>query len=558
MRRIQGLRPLVVVLATLALALQGRPAAAQYTRDKSARGKISDAVSEHYLKMNFGQAEEVLLGVVRACEDKCRPATIAKAWMYIGVVRGSGKEDQHSAREAFEKAFGQDPDVTLDDALATPETTVTFEAARKSRPDRGRAIPLIGAAAADTSGDAAPQSERTAARAASRSGLDCTPDSREVQTRRPIPFECRADDETARMSLRYQEEGTGAWKTVDMLKSGATFRAQVPCQATMNSGTINFFIVATDAAGDPVDTLGSKGAPERLSVDPQSSEAPAYAGEAAPARCEEKVLCPPDFPGCEDTMADDGGTAEGDAPTPYHTDWIGLHFAADVGFISGSDVCATSNQDFDCFASGDTAPYPAALPAPVAGEPGELGDAYPGTGIGSGASGGTFRALVSYDHAFFDRISAGVRAGYAFGGGPKTIDGRTFLPIHAEARLQYWLRGLSATGLRPYLHVGGGIAQVDIKKGQVTVRDCSEEPEREAFLDCINARDAYDSANDPALPSRTLDAYRKLGNAFVTTGGGVLFSLGGDAALQVNLNAMLMLPSVGFVVQPSIGLVYGL
>ena len=46
------------------------------------------------------------------------------------------------------------------------------------------------------------------------------------------------------------------------------------------------------------------------------------------------------------------------------------------------------------------------------------------------------------------------------------------------------------------------------------------------------------------------DAYRKLGNGFVTAGGGVLFSLGADAALQVNLNAMLMTPSVGFVLQP--------
>ena len=90
------------------------------------------------------------------------------------------------------------------------------------------------------------------------------------------------------------------------------------------------------------------------------------------------------------------------------------------------------------------------------------------------------------------------------------------------------------------------------------MRDCSEEAGRQAFLDCIAAQDAYAAENDPDLPEKTLDAYRKLGNGFVTAGGGVLFALGGDAALQVNLNAMLMTPSVGFVIQPSLGLVYGL
>ena len=326
----------------------------------------------------------------------------------------------------------------------------------------------------------------------------------------------------------------------------------------MDSGRINFFIVATDEMSDPVDTLGSKNAPLRFTVDPQSQSGPAaYPGEEPPARCEERVLCPPDFPGCEDTMSD-RVEEEAEPAKPYETDYIGVHFAADIGFISGSNVCSEANREFDCFAE-DT-PYPAALPANVAAEPGELGDAYPGTGIGSGASAGTLRAMVSYDHAFAERVSAGVRLGYAFRGGPETIDGRSFLPVHAEARLHYWLTGLGAQGPRPYLHLGGGIAQVDIKKSSVTVRDCSEEVAagRQAFLDCIAAQDAYASENAPELPEKTLDAYRKLGNGFVTAGGGVLFSLGAHAALQVNLNAMLMTPSVGFVMQPSLGLVYGL
>jgi len=386
-------------------------------------------------------------------------------------------------------------------------------------------------------------------------GLSCTPNERELQTRRPLPVECQGDAEAVRMTLRYRERGTSSWATLDMQRHGDTFRAQVPCDVTMNAGALDLFVVATDRLGDPIDTFGTKSQPQGFRVDGRSRVAPAFPGEDPPERCADPVHCPPDFPGCEE------GLADSDQPefraAPRVRQWLGLHVAADVGFIGGSNVCATSNHDFDCFNAGASAPYPSPLAAGVARDPGELGDVYPGTGIGMGASAGTWRALISYDRALSERLSVGGRLGYAFGGGPPTPEGRRFLPVHAEARLSYWLRDIGASGVRPYLHVGGGIAQVDLKKSDVTVRDCSEEPARDAFLACIDARDAYDSANHPELPQKRLDAYRKLGNAFVTTGAGAVVGLTGNTGLQVHLNAMLMLPSVGVVIEPSLGMVFG-
>lgn len=386
--------------------------------------------------------------------------------------------------------------------------------------------------------------------------LTCQPSVRELQTRRPLPLECQADEEVVRMTLRYRERGTAQWTTLEMERHGAAFRAQVPCAATMNAGALDLFVVASDSAGDPVDTLGTKGRPESFRIDGRSRVAAAFPGEDPPPRCAEQVHCPPDFPGC------DQGLAEGDLPEQEATrqpvrQWLGLHVAADVGFMGGSNVCAASNQDFDCFSAGAEAPYPAPLAADVAREPGELGDVYPGTGIGRGASAGTWRALLSYERIVSERVSLGGRLGFAFGGGPPTAAGKRFLPLHAEGRLSYWLRSAGASGVRPYVHLGGGIAQIDLKKSDVTVRDCSEETVREDFLSCIAASDAYDSANRPELPQRKLDAYRKLGNAFVTTGGGVLVGLTAATALQVHVNAMLMLPSVGLVVEPSVGVLYG-
>jgi hypothetical protein len=527
--------------------------APRYARDAAARRAISRAVSEQYLQMNFGQAEAELLEVIEACADECRRTTLAKAWMYIGIVRGSGKEDQHGAREAFDTALGFDKRVALDRALATSVTKKTYNDARRRRPKP----PGPAAAKHDEPLASEPLRDQPEAPAPlAAGGLSCTPQDRIVQTRRPIPIECRSEGEAAKLNLRYREHRGAPWKSMAMAHRAGSFRAQIPCGATMDSGTLEFYVVALSAAGEPVDMLGREAAPQKITVDPASTSAPTFSGEPAPERCEEKTLCPPDFPGCVDDVT--AGDDEAERTPAYSTHRLGLHFAADIGFIQGSNVCNADNTSFECFASGAEAPYPGELPAATSGQPGELGDAYPGTGISSGAAMGTMRALLSYDHALGERISLGVRLGYAFGGGPATLDGRSFLPIHAEGRAHYWLRALSTSGVHPYLHVGGGLAQVDIKKSEVTVRDCSEEPVRQAFLDCIAASNAYDSANDPQLPTKTLDAYRKLGTAFVTAGGGVVFPLGASTALQLNLNAMFMLPASGLVLQPSLGFEYAL
>jgi hypothetical protein len=230
----------------------------------------------------------------------------------------------------------------------------------------------------------------------------------------------------------------------------------------------------------------------------------------------------------------------------------------DLGLLGGSDVCTSRNSDYDCFISGTTTPFPGTLPEGVAMPPGEVGDGYPGTNIDSSIAVGTLRVLIEYDHALSERASIAGRLGYAFRGGPTTLGGNAFLPLHLEAMLRYWPSGQWAPGLRPYLHLGGGLAEVDLKKGDLSVRDCTEEPTRAAFLDCIAAQGAYAPENDPDLPVRTLDAYRKLGDAFASAGAGLLVPVSERVSVQIDLNAMLTFPSVGFVVQPSIGLSYGL
>jgi hypothetical protein len=544
LRSIRAATRLGSVALSLALAA---PALADYPGDRSANRQITEIISGLYAKQRFAEAEEALLGVIRACAAECSPVMLARAWVYAGIAEGTGMGDQPAARESFDNALALDPTVTLDRALASAATAASFETARHET-RRGPTAPLIGAPSGGANGPVT-----AALPPKARAGLACTPTAREIQTRRPVPFECRTDGEAVRISLRYREHADAPWKTLELEHEGKSFRAILPCDVTMNSGRLELFIVATDDAGDPVDTLGNKNEPLVLVLNPTSEVAPTYPGEEPPERCAERVLCPPDFPGCAD------GEEPGErAARPFQPkQWLSLHFAADVGLLGGSNVCTSNNADYDCFESGADTPFPGALPEGVAAVPGEIGDGYPGTDIATSPAVGTLRVLLGYERALSDRVSIGARLGYAFRGGPTTLDGETFLPIHLAGRLAYWPRGLWGAGLLPFVQLGAGLAEVDLKKGAVSVRDCTGAPGRQAFLDCIAAANDYAPERDPDLPTRRLDAYRKLGNAFVSVGGGLSLPVSRRTAVQLELNAVLMLPSVGVVLQPSVGATYG-
>ncbi len=575
------------------------PAFAQYTRDNAATKKIDEAINEHYLATDFEKAESVLTGTITACAEKCSPAVLGRAWMYVGIVRGSGKNDQAGAKEAFQKAFAIDPTVKLDTQLATPETQKTFEG-------------LGGGAGAATPAEA-PKPAPAAANedSADKGGLKCTPDVREVQTRRPIPFECSSDEEVGSMEVRYMPFGGDTWKSVKMQKAGDAFRGEIPCDATGTAGTLKVYVRAKDASGDSVDSFGSKAKPVEFALSETSTmEPPTYPGEVAPTRCVAKEECPPDFPGCgggakhgnrdagascdtstqckEGLLCDEGVCAaapscetnadctsgscvdnkcaagEEEPTSGYKKNWIGLHFAQDIAIMGGTNVCgadARANQGYACYESGSsTVPY--------------NGDPYPGAGISTGAVVATRRLLLSFDHAFSANITIGARVGFAFSGGPPAgkapdRDGRggdaagtPFLPFHGELRGAYWFgkNALGKKGLRPYVAFGGGIAQVD-GKVKVKVADCSDalfhlpSPDPDAF-GSEGEQCAAGQGKHNTTPYE-LDAWRKMGQGFITIGGGAMYAFKENIGAQLNVNLMYMLPTSGPVIQPSLGVVYG-
>lgn len=625
-------RLLVIAL----LVFVASPALAQYTRDNAANKKIDEAINTHYVATDFEKAEGVLLGTINACADKCSPQTIAKAWMYVGIVRGSGKNDQAGAKEAFQKAIAADPNVKLDTVLATPETQTTF--ANVGGTNEAAPPPLIPNPAPAAPAAAAPQG----------GGLTCTPAVTSIETRRPIPVQCTSDEEVTAMEVKYKPFGVDTWKSLPMPKKGSSFRALIPCSATGVAGVFKLYVIAKDPQGEQVDSWGSKQQPIQLTLAEQvSEEPPSFDDSEPPARCAAKEECPPDFPGCggetktsargsgewgaacansmecKSGLLCDEGTCQaaptcesssdcstgycnangkcdlppgagGGVPGAFKKNWISLNVAQDIGFIGGYNVCdpklGQQSDNYACFYQGTSdepffhTPYP-------------LRD-----GINTGAVAATTRVMVGFDHAFTANISIGGRLGFAFGGGPpagqtpadgtkdprahtKGTGGTPFLPLHAEARANFWFLPMTAKLLRAYVLVGGGMAQVDAK---VTINeyDCEqagydasgqplasepwgepapgEDPPFRSLPDgygmspydqCRRGiQSFYSPTHHKAVP---VDGWKKMGQGFIEGGVGGMLAFTPKLGLTLEAKLLYMLPATGVVIQPALGFAYG-
>lgn len=568
---------LLVVLfgATGAVAQSG-------SKDRAALQKIEQAINEHYLMTDFDQAQSLLLGVIKACGDKCSDAVLAKAWMSVGLVRGSGLDDQRGAKEAFVKALELDPKATLDDALATPATKATFAAAKGKKSKRGadeEAVELEGEAEA--------------------TGAECSLTATEVEKNRPIPVSCTASSDADSAQLRYKKFGSDQWETVQMSLRGGSFQATIPCTATDITGNIQWFVRTKDKQGEPLDEIGTQRKPMSLKiVEKTSQEPPTFPGKEAPDLCEAQVECPPGFPGCggeckggaqtkgwgvacdescecetgysciEGTCAagaactsnsdceESGGgtcvdgacrTSEPEAKSSGSSkrsskgekkNWLTLEFGWDLAFLSALDnVCGTQTAKaaagYSCF-KGDkqifrnddsTGTYR------VSG----------GSITGGGFASATMPITIAYDRVLLvDNFTAGARVGYIIGGGPDlTVGGKkmAFLPLAASVRARWHFAPKSPFDGFAGLEIGVG--QVDAKKS-------------------VNTRESYtDAEGKPALRDVELDAWRKMGQGFGALAGGFYYHFVPEIAAGLTVNLRYMFPDSGFVLEPAIGAQYG-
>jgi hypothetical protein len=207
--------------------------------------------------------------------------------------------------------------------------------------------------------------------------------------------------------------------------------------------------------------------------------------------------------------------------------WLSLSFQQDMliyGATTG--VCSGGNQ-YQCFLGNESF----------------TGEIYEGAGnqLQSGVGFATRRILVGYDRRFGENITLGARLGFAFGGSPKatTPNATEFLPLHAELRASYWLgdKPFAGDGLRPYLGLAGGIAEVD---GHVVV---------EYFASQQGATDGNKGK---------LDAWRKTGNTMVALHAGAAYAFTPDHALLIELRLLQMLGATATGLAFNLGYTFGL
>lgn len=472
------------------------PAVAQFKRDSSANQKIDEAINTHYLMMELDKAEAMLKDIVDACEDQCSAGTKAKAWMYVGLVRGSGKNDMAGATEAFSTAKGIDPNVRLDEGLATPETKAAFD----STPGGSGAPVAAAPAAAAAPPPSLPPGDVPG-------DMLCTPETTEVATRMPIPISCQSALNPVSAVLKFKEYGSSSWKKVDMQKVGDTFQAEIPCDLTAVAGPLEWYVGAKDKSDEYIDQYGSKKQPAHFNLSESGSTDLAYPGQAPVARCASNDDCPPDFPGCGNSsartcgdgdwgatcnnsteckcgLACEGGTcvqaascsSDGDckggescfdgycgvaggesALGPHKQHWLGLTFGVDATFIGGDRICTPErNGGYSswCLNGSDGTNY--------SGEEVE---------VGLGPTMGQLRVKLAYDYAPIDHLTIGARVGFAFVNTPQpalnATDGQTppqsigpFLPIDVQLRLGYTFTPLAKDGIRFGAYINGGLMEV--------------------------------------------------------------------------------------------------
>jgi len=577
-------RHFIITFACLVLLAATSMAA---PRDKAALKKIDEAISTHYLNMNFDQAEGLLLGTIRACEDRCSPQVVAKAWMYVGVVRGAGRNDLAGAQEAFTTALGIDANVKLDDQVATDPVKQAFEKAKGS----------ASSSAPDTTPAPTPASSPSSA------AFTCSLSATEVETRRPIPIQCETDAEVASARLFYKTFN-GKWTAVTMDANAGAWRGTVPCAATGSTGALKYYVEGLSSTRDTAASFGTRDAPKSIDIASETTaDPPAYPAEEPPARCSVDAATASTEPAatggacgawgepcgaddcCGDGLTCTNGTCEsaqcqsdsdcknggecvsgkcsgdepGAPPRPYKKNWVGLHFGPDIATVSGSNVCtsAAHSQHYACFFN-DGSEYPPAKPDQNGGFPNPNGAG----AVNGGFTPTTLRLMASYERLFGPFGLEG-RLGFAFNGGRTPVGGSSFLPVHVEARGKYWLLGTKAfgkKGFRPWVHVGGGIAEVDAVVA-VQVADCRANNGvpganvHHAAANCAGPAGGLPTASlatSGATPI-TLDAQKQLGTQFAELGGGVMYAIGENHGVVLNVNLMLMLPVTGFVFEPTIG-----
>ncbi|WP_437289607.1 hypothetical protein [Sorangium sp. So ce406] len=534
---------LAIAAAGLSGWLTAGAAAAQAPpRDAQAEAALNEAMGTDYLETRFDQAERKLRAAIDACGPSgCSPAIKARLHVALGTVLAQTRKELGDARDAFADALRVDPSAKLDPRLATREVSSAFEQARAA----------TGVGASPTSGvpDAA----------GARLRMDPPPEQR---VRTPVPLYVEVPDDllpsVKQVTVWYQPPGGDEFRPLVMKKlRGQGFGINVPCEALGREGPLRYHVAAVDGDGAILASAGARDAPLTTQIKASLTSAPPrWPGHAPPATCAapEKERPPQclDDRQCSRGLACVGGAcvarpasgAAAEGAPEVRRNWVALTFSPDVALFSGRDVCAVGSQASDHYVClrGDGTRYDG-TPTPGVANDVNLGFAL-----------ATLRVAIAYDRLVLDNLTVGGRVGFAAGG--TTGGGASFLPLHLEARAQYFLtaRPFEQLGARPFVLAAAGVAQVDAEVDVHVLEDAAA---------CGADADITSPCTRPGRSGRleprqqTLAATRQAGQGFASAGVGVAYAPIDAVSLNLALRAGLTFPAVTAVLSPEVGFSLG-
>jgi hypothetical protein len=515
-------------------------------KDGEAKKLAESAIYEDYLNLQFDAAIAKLNQARDLCEDGCGRSVQATVYRDLGVVYFAGKEDKASALDYFKKAFQADPFVKLDEDLSSDEIKAVFEEARSA----------VGVPSSSSS------DEGSGLTSSSATGSHNPPAEQTVET--PVPLFMNASEDTDGVKLMYRMPGQDKFRSMGLRRYKNGWAGEVDCESVGNkTGTMEYYFIMYDEMGREAGRVGDEfdlfTLPIKTSI---SGRAPSLPDQSPPGSCKELQAadCPPGFPGCETYEDEDWAKApkeDEDANAPSF--WVTLGFQQDFLLLPQTSGACLSTSDYGCYYGRDYRdPYDLLVDGnnnPVAaggfyqnseaGVP--QGGQYYGAGaVKSGFAMATQRILLGLDYAVTPSILIGVRGGFALGGGPAKPGGAAFIPAHAEARVAYWFTGAHSGVIRPYVQLGGGLAQVDAR---VTVNIVDSQ----AVLECSR----NGTRQGTGCLARELNAWRKTGTVFGSAGLGALIATSKATGFILEGRGLFLLPESGISLSAQAGFTVG-
>jgi len=184
---------------------------------------------------------------------------LAEVQVMLGVAAVAGGNDLYRGLHAFVQARRLDPKAEIPKKLVTPQLTEMFARAKQTAQQIGKP-PIIRLARANPSLVDKPQ--KSSASGLAHASIDTAKRGYPVV----VKAEAGADIQAHRVLLFYRRAGIVQFTELPMQKSGSTFRAAIPADATYGR-YVHYYLEARDQRGRLAASFGSARSPSVVIIE---------------------------------------------------------------------------------------------------------------------------------------------------------------------------------------------------------------------------------------------------------------------------------------------------